>query len=90
MDVGCQFLRGHCIRTTHAEVNAIEWARKVTKGVRFPEATLYVTGSPCPDCREQIIDAGIPRVVYRQPYRGEHPEGGGVEWVCWGWGGKER
>lgn len=51
----------------HAEANAIT---KVAKsGNSSSGATLYVTASPCLECAKLIIQAGIKRVVYRDPYR---------------------
>src|SRR5690348_17307641 len=41
-DVGCQMEDGHCIRTTHAEANAIAFAARY--GIKLEGATLYVTG----------------------------------------------
>ena len=51
----------------HAESNAIlKCARygKATYG-----STLYITHSPCIECSKLIIQAGIKRVVYLEPYR---------------------
>lgn len=51
----------------HAEANAIS---KIAKsGNNSQGATLYVTASPCIECSKLIIQAGIKRVVYRDPYR---------------------
>ncbi len=51
----------------HAEANAIT---KVAKsGNSSKGATLYVTASPCLECAKLIIQAGIVRVVYHDPYR---------------------
>lgn len=51
----------------HAEANAIT---KVAKSGNSSEgATLYVTASPCVECAKLIIQAGIRRVVYKDPYR---------------------
>lgn len=51
----------------HAEANAIT---KVAKsGNSSDGATLYVTASPCIECAKLIIQAGIVRVVYSEPYR---------------------
>lgn len=85
-DVGCELHRGHCRRTIHAEKNCLLWAKHVVGEMEFPDATLYVTGSPCRDCEELIVNAGIKRVVYRTAYRGVQPTAEGVEWIEWGWG----
>ena len=39
---------GHCVRTIHAEANAIIQAAK--NGVRIDGGTVYVTASPCWGC----------------------------------------
>ena len=50
----------------HAEANAIT---KVARSNNSSEgATLYVTASPCIECSKLIIQAGIVRVVYGEPY----------------------
>ena len=50
----------------HAEANAIT---KVAKSHNSSEgATLYVTSSPCLECSKLIIQAGIQRVVFSEPY----------------------
>lgn len=86
IDVGCELHRGHCKRTVHAEDNCLRWACRVTGREVFPDAVMFVTGSPCPDCQELIAAAGIKRVVYRVAYRGVEPKVSGIEWVEWGWG----
>ena len=53
----------------HAEANAIT---KVAKSANNCDGgTLYVTTSPCMECSKLIIQAGIKRVVYGEPYRCE-------------------
>ncbi len=53
----------------HAEANAIT---KVAKSANNCDgATLYVTASPCIECSKLIIQAGIKRVVYSEPYRND-------------------
>ena len=56
----------HCIRTTHAEQNAICQAARV--GVSLEGATLYNKITPCYTCAKMIINAGIKRVVCDQDY----------------------
>ena len=52
---------GHCVRTVHAEANAIVQAAR--NGVRIDTATIYVTASPCWGCFQLIANAGILRIV---------------------------
>ena len=53
----------------HAEANAIT---KVAKSANNCDgATLYITASPCIECAKLIIQAGIRRVVYCDPYHCE-------------------
>ena len=53
----------------HAEANAIT---KVAKSANNCDgSTLYVTASPCIECAKLIIQAGIKRVVYADPYRSD-------------------
>jgi dCMP deaminase len=56
----------HCIRTTHAEQNAICQAARF--GASVDGATLYCTMTPCYACAKMIINAGIIRVVCENDY----------------------
>jgi len=56
----------HCIRTTHAEQNAITQA--ALHGVSTEGATLYAKFVPCFSCAKMIINAGIKRVVCEKDY----------------------
>lgn len=58
---------GGCIRTVHAEANAVAFAARV--GASTEDAELHCTHEPCLKCAQLIINAGINRVVYEQPYR---------------------
>lgn len=58
---------GHCVRTIHAECNAIIQAAR--NGVRIDGATIYVTASPCWGCFKMIANAGINRIVFGELYR---------------------
>ena len=53
----------------HAEQNAIIQAAKM--GVSIEGATLYCTHQPCVICSKMIINAGIARVIYKEPYPDE-------------------
>jgi dCMP deaminase len=56
----------HCVRTTHAEANAIAQAAKY--GIKIQGSTLYVGMTPCFDCAKIIINSGIKRVVAERLY----------------------
>ncbi|HDQ22734.1 MAG TPA: cell division protein DedD [Candidatus Uhrbacteria bacterium] len=56
----------HCVRTTHAEQNAIVQAAKL--GIAINGATLYCKMTPCSTCAKMIINAGIKRVVCEKKY----------------------
>ena len=60
---------GHCVRTVHAEANAIVQAAR--NGVRIEGASIYVTASPCWGCFKMIANAGLVRIVFAQFYREE-------------------
>jgi dCMP deaminase len=56
----------HCVRTVHAEQNAICQAAK--RGVSIDGATLYVKMTPCRTCAMLLINVGIKRVVCEKKY----------------------
>lgn len=58
----------HCIRTGHAEQNAINNAARV--GVAVEGGTLYCKMVPCYKCAQSIINTGIVRVVALRDYHG--------------------
>lgn len=66
-EVGHLMENGHCVRTTHAEMNAIIQAAK--NGTRIEDADLYVTASPCWSCFKAIGNAGIKRIHFGEFYR---------------------
>lgn len=65
-DIGCKVVDGHCIRTVHAEVNAILQCAKF--GVATEGADLYVSHFPCLQCTKVIIQAGIENLYYLHDY----------------------
>ena len=67
IDVGCKVIEGHCVRTIHAEINAILQCSKF--GVCTEDATIYVTHFPCLNCTKSIIQAGIKEICYANDYR---------------------
>jgi len=66
-DIGHLMEDGHCVRTVHAEMNAICQAAK--HGNAIDEATIYVTASPCWNCWLALANVGITRIVYDEVYR---------------------
>jgi len=56
----------HCIRTTHAEQNAICEAARI--GISIDNGTLYCKMTPCYACAKMIINAGIKRIVCARDY----------------------
>jgi dCMP deaminase len=65
-EVGHLLVDGHCVRTIHAETNAIIQA--ALHGVSTKGATCYVTHYPCINCAKALINAGITRLVYETAY----------------------
>jgi dCMP deaminase len=75
-DVGHEMVDGHCVRTVHAEQNAIASAAK--QGIPTLGSTLYTTMTPCRVCAMLTITAGVDRVVATCTYPGD-PHGRGVD-----------
>lgn len=74
-DVGHQFkqvvhedghVSNHCVRTVHAEQNAICQAARL--GISLNGSTLYCRMTPCRTCAMLIINCGIVRVVCEKKY----------------------
>jgi dCMP deaminase len=68
-EVGHMMVDNHCVRTIHAENNAIIQAAR--NGVRIDQSTIYVTASPCWNCFKMIANAGITRIAFNEFYRDE-------------------
>lgn len=56
----------HCVRTVHAEQNAICQAAK--RGISLNNSTLYCRMTPCRTCAMLIINCGITKVVCEKKY----------------------
>jgi dCMP deaminase len=82
-EVGCLMEGGHCVRTVHAEANALIQAAQ--HGVRIEGADCYVTASPCWECFKLLANAGVKRIVFGEFYRDqriwEFAEQAGIELV---------
>ena len=59
-------------RGLHAEQNAIIQA--AYHGVSIEGATLYCTHQPCVVCAKMLINAGVKRIVFQNPYPDELAE----------------
>ncbi len=70
IDEGCYVIDGHCVRTIHAEMNAILQCAKF--GASTENAEIYVTHFPCLNCCKTIIQSGIKTVYYAEDYH-NHP-----------------
>lgn len=63
---GCDMDDGHCVRTVHAEMNAI--AQAARRGVSLDRALAYVTVTPCWNCFKVLNNAGITRILVGESY----------------------
>ena len=65
-DIGCLVVDNHCVRTVHAEMNALIQAAK--HGHAVEGAGAYVTNMSCTTCAKALVTAGIKRVVVFSDY----------------------
>jgi dCMP deaminase len=75
-DVGCLQDRqgGPCMRTVHAEANAIAWAAR--HGIPILGCTLYISHyTPCLACAYLLAQVGCREIVYRTLYHDERALG---------------
>ena len=57
----------HCLRTVHAEQNAICQAAK--RGISIEGATIYQRMTPCRTCAMLLINCGIKKIVCERKYQ---------------------
>ena len=72
LDKGCYEIDTHCVRTLHAEMNAIlQVALQSQNLTSFKDLTIYIAGpgQPCLLCTKLIIGAGIKRIVCEKIYQ---------------------
>jgi dCMP deaminase len=85
-EAGHDMDHGHCIRTVHAESNAVAQAAK--NGVNIDNSEIYVTASPCLTCFKLIGNCGIRKVHYKEFYRderiNEYAKQAGIELIYMG------
>jgi len=82
-EAGHEMEDDHCVRTVHAEANAIVQAAR--HGTRIEDSEIYVTASPCYNCFKLIANAGIKKIYFGEFYREErilaHAKEAGIELV---------
>jgi len=61
-------ITNHCVRTIHAEQNAICQAAKL--GIPLEGSTIYCILEPCAVCAKMIINCGIKKVIAEKHYHG--------------------
>ncbi len=69
IDEGCYLRDGHCVRTIHAEMNAILQCARF--GMSTDGASLYVTDFPCLQCTKSLLQAGIKEINYILNYNND-------------------
>lgn len=69
IDEDCYVVDGHCIRTIHAEMNALLQCAKL--GIPTNDAEIYVTHFPCLACTKALLQAGIKKINYLKDYRND-------------------
>jgi len=68
-EIGHLMEGSHCVRTVHAEANAIVQA--AYHGISINGSTLYSTASPCFNCFKLMVNSGIKRIIFGEFYRDE-------------------
>jgi dCMP deaminase len=59
--------RQSCVRTLHAESNALDYA-----GKDAVDCTIYTTVIPCYECAKRLVNSGIVRIVYTEYYESQN------------------
>ncbi|MGI5826211.1 MAG: deoxycytidylate deaminase [Patescibacteria group bacterium] len=62
--------RAEICRAVHAEQNAIIQCA-IYGEVSSEDSTIYITHQPCSVCTKILINAGVKRIVYEEPYPDE-------------------
>ena len=68
-EIGHMMENQHCVRTVHAEVNAV--AQAAMNGTNINDASVYLTSSPCWSCFKIIANSGITAIYFGEFYRDE-------------------
>src|SRR3989338_1838549 len=75
-EVGHFLVDGHCLRTLHAEENALLHSNKNLEG-----CTAYMLISPCLACAKKLLSKGIKRILYTREYNNMQGEDRGREFM---------
>jgi dCMP deaminase len=78
-EAGCMMVEGHCVRTNHAEANAV--AQAARHGINLEGAHAYVTVRPCWNCTKLLANAGVRVIYYQGDYTDVIPEQGNLKTV---------
>lgn len=65
-DDGCLIVDNHCVRTIHAEMNAI--IQCAINGTNPRGSTAYITNMPCTTCAKALVGAGVKEIVVFSDY----------------------
>lgn len=65
-DVGCLIEQDHCVRTIHAELNALLQCSRY--GIATQGTDIYCTDMPCRHCARALIQSGIRQIFYLRTY----------------------
>lgn len=76
-EAGHLMIDGHCMRTLHAEENAL--LRAPTDSLLG--ATSYALYSPCIHCAKKLLSLGIKRIIYAKEFGNMHGQDKGWEFV---------
>jgi dCMP deaminase len=69
-DSGHLLVEGHCVRTLHAEENAL--LQCALDGISPSGATVYSTAGPCWECAKRFLRVKVARVVFAEEYDSRH------------------
>jgi dCMP deaminase len=69
LDDGCIIEGDHCVRSVHAEMNAIIWAART--GVSLVGGHVYCTTRPCIRCAIALIQTDVTSVRFLDPYESD-------------------
>ena len=70
--VGHQIVDNHCVRTVHAEINAIVQCAKY--GIGCNNATIYINTFPCWECFKATVNSGIKEIYYTDDYAAKNKD----------------